>query len=94
MLISFSSTPFRNASSYLTDRSSHLLPVKLVQQHQTPGDDHLLASNRLVNYLYSTKNLSLVLGGTDPIILSRAIGCPEGVLYSFDTCFVYSCEIA
>ena len=34
-----------------------------------PGDNHLLASNHLVTYLNSTRNLSLVLGGTDPIIL-------------------------
>jgi hypothetical protein len=34
-----------------------------------PGEDHLLSSNHLVSYLYGTRNLSLVLGGTDPIIL-------------------------
>ena len=34
-----------------------------------PGEEHLLASAHLVTYLYSSRNIKLVLGGTDPIFL-------------------------
>ena len=34
-----------------------------------PGNDHIIAANHLVTYLLTSKNLYLVLGGTDPIHL-------------------------